>query len=395
MLLEFHLGDRRSYVWSVTRDSLTTVELPEQRKINDAARTVNSLLMKRLAQESPASQVAQTDVVRVERQLQQATASLSDLVLSPIAAQLGRKRLVIVSDGALHYVPFGALPSPIAGPTDAGNTSTGRSRRVPLIMDHEIVRLPSASVLAVSRGETADRPPASKTVCILANPVFSPMDTRVTQGSSPPPTDTDDSPAKTGPGLMGLTRMRWTAFEARGIVAMAPPGSTRSLLDFNATRAMVMSPELTSCRILHFATHGIVDDKNPELSGLVLSLVDRRGRPQNGFLSLEDIYHLDLHADLVVLSACKTAVGKNIKGEGLVTMARGFMYAGAPRVVASLWDVDDSTTAELMRLFYRGMLHDHKPAAAALRNAQIDLSKQRRWASPIYWAAFELHGEWR
>jgi CHAT domain-containing protein len=158
---------------------------------------------------------------------------------------------------------------------------------------------------------------------------------------------------------------------------------------------LVISGQLSQYRILHFATHGLLNNERPELSGLVLSLIDRAGNPQDGFLRLHEIYNLQLNADLVVLSACETGRGKEIKGEGLIGLTRGFMYSGAPRVVASLWNVDDLATAELMKLFYRGMLKDGLPAGAALRTAQLELSRQKRWASPYFWAGFVLQGEWK
>jgi CHAT domain-containing protein len=145
---------------------------------------------------------------------------------------------------------------------------------------------------------------------------------------------------------------------------------------------------------VHFATHGLLNSKHPSLSGLVLSLVDEHGRPQNGFLELEDIYNLKLSAELVVLSACETALGKEISGEGLVGLTRGFMYAGAPRVMASLWRVDDVATSELMASFYEGLLRKRLPASEALRQAQVDMWKRKQWAGANYWAAFVLQGEW-
>lgn len=148
-------------------------------------------------------------------------------------------------------------------------------------------------------------------------------------------------------------------------------------------------------RVLHFATHGLLNSQHPELSGIVLSLVDERGRPQDGFLRLHEIYNLKLGADLVVLSACQTALGKEIKGEGLVGLTRGFMYAGAPRVVSSLWNVDDRATAELMKRFYEAMFIQGMPPAAALRAAQTSLRREKGWAAPYYWAGFTLQGEWR
>jgi len=146
---------------------------------------------------------------------------------------------------------------------------------------------------------------------------------------------------------------------------------------------------------VHFATHGVVDSERPALTGLVLSLLDEHGAPQNGYVRLADIYNMRLDADLVVLSACQTALGKQIKGEGLVGLARAFMYAGAPRVVATLWEVNDAATAVLMKLFYRGVLQEQRTPAAALREAQLQMSRDPRWAAPYYWAGFVMQGDWQ
>jgi CHAT domain-containing protein len=156
-----------------------------------------------------------------------------------------------------------------------------------------------------------------------------------------------------------------------------------------------MSDELSRYRMVHFSTHGLLDSRHPELSGLVLSLVDEAGRPQEGFLRLHEIYRLRLNADLVVLSACQTGLGKEVRGEGLIGLVRGFMYAGAPRVMASMWEVDDAATTELMKSFYKGVLQEKLTPAAALRAAQIEMLKKSHWQSPYYWGAFVLHGEWR
>ena len=166
-------------------------------------------------------------------------------------------------------------------------------------------------------------------------------------------------------------------------------------VDFKASLKTATDPELSHYRIVHFATHGLLNSEHPELSGLVLSLVDQQGRPQDGFLQLQDIYNLNLPADLVVLSACETGLGKEIRGEGLMGLTRGFMYAGASRVIASLWKVDDVATAELMERLYHGMLTKGLQPAAALRQSQIEMWKQKRWESPYYWAAFVIQGEWR
>ena len=281
-------------------------------------------------------------------------------------------------------------------------------------MDREIVRLPSASVLAVLRRQAAERVSVPKTVAVIADPVYGPDDPRlvITAGSAQQSNSTATltsqardlawsrerllrSAERVGVAKLAFRRLSLANREARTILKLTTPGSSRAALDFAASRTTAMSPELRQYRFLHFSTHGVVNDEQPDLSGLVLSLVDRRGRPQNGFLQLDDIYNLELNADLVVLGACQTAIGKEIKGEGLVALARGFIHAGATRVVATLWQVDDAASAELMQRFYVGMLQRGQSPAAALRDAQLDMLRQRAWSSPFYWAAFELQGEWR
>jgi CHAT domain-containing protein len=194
-------------------------------------------------------------------------------------------------------------------------------------------------------------------------------------------------------GAGELKRLYFSSREAKQIAALAPEGRRLVSLDFAASLDSVKGANLSKYRIVHFATHGLLNNRHPELSGIVLSLVDERGRPREGFLRLNEIYKMKLNADLVVLSACQTALGKETKGEGLVGITRGFMYAGAPRVVASLWKVDDRATAELMALFYTAMLAQKLAPAAALRRAQTAMSI--KWPSPYYWAGFTLQGEWR
>jgi CHAT domain-containing protein len=270
----------------------------------------------------------------------------------------------------------------------------------PLIVDHEIVTLPSASVLAVLREEFEQRKPATKLLAVLADPVFSASDSRLAQGpKTAEPANhssaTDVQRSAIESGLGGLSRLRFSRQEAEAIARLAGDKRNLKALDFSASRSLVTKATLADYRIVHFATHGLINNQNPDLSGVVLSLVDEQGRPQNGFLRLYDIYNLKLDADLVVLSACQTALGKEIKGEGLVGLTRGFMYAGAPRVVASLWRIDDRATADIMKRFYEAMLKDRMRPAAALRAAQISMSQDKRWHSPHYWAAFTLQGEWR
>jgi len=307
----------------------------------------------------------------------------------------------------LHTAELGSLSKNQTSLQPArGNQQSG----IPLLLEHEIVTAPSASVLAVLRREVAGRQPAPKSVAVLADPVFKNDDPRINRSQM------RDEPALASQatvrrselasasgiersaresGLDDFSRLRFTRLEAEAIAQFAPKQNRLTALDFVASRETAQSAQLSQYRIVHFATHGLLNSQRPELSGIVLSLVDERGRTQDGFLRLHEIYNLKLNADLVVLSACQTALGKEVRGEGLIGLTRGFMYAGSPRVVSSLWRVDDRATAELMKRFYSGMLKDGLRPAAALRTAQVSMLKEKRWSSPHYWAAFTLQGEWR
>jgi CHAT domain-containing protein len=339
-----------------------------------------------------------------------AASELSKILLGPAANLLGKKRLVIVADGALQYVPFATLPVPDTLRLDESRrvavSPSPRVGSVSLIEDHEIVNLPSASVLAVLRQEQRGRKQADASVAVVADPVFSADDARLSSRGDNSRSNGDGPETFIGrygslersardAGIDGFRRLRFTRVEAMAITGLVPADRALNALDFKASRTTALSSDLSRYRIVHFATHGLLNAEHPELSGLVLSLVDERGRPQDGFLQLHDVYGLKLGADLVVLSGCETALGKEMRGEGLIGLTRGFMYAGAPRVVASLWRVDDRATAELMKRFYERMLKEGLPPAAALRAAQVSMLKEKRWSAPQYWAAFTLQGEWR
>jgi len=392
VLLEYSLGEERSYLWAVTPTSLTSYELPPRVEVESAARRTYELLNVSHLRE-PRNQV------RLE------AARLARMVLGPVADRLGDKRLLIVADGALQYVPFGALPMPNARTAQASRSGTGSE---PLIARHEIVYLPSTSSLAALRHGIEGRPTARGVLAVLADPVLDDSDPRVKSATR---ARTRAAPDTAGPvsavepsdpaqpairsALAGLERLRFTRQEAEGIIAIANSARTLKALDFDASRETAIGPDLRQYRIVHFATHAFLNNDHPELSGVVLSLVGAQGQPVDGFLRLHDIYNLKLDADLVVLSACRTALGKEVRGEGLVGLTRGFMHAGAPRVVASLWDVRDEATAELMRRFYRYMLQRGLSPAAALRAAQVSMWKEPRWEAPYYWAAFLLQGDWK
>jgi CHAT domain-containing protein len=400
LLLEYSLGKERSYLWAVTQSSIASYELPKREEIEKTARRVHELL-------------SGSNKIELGTQVKLASTELSQMILGPVAAQLTNQRLLIVADGALQYLPFAALPVPSVGDKGQGlgvrrTTQPPTPSPRPLMADHEIVSLPSASVLAVLRRELAGRQRAGKIVAVLADPVLQSDDPRVklstnsepgTNGSIAPSDRPrglkDDLTRSAGESGTSFERLRFTRQEADAIVALARGGDNLEAVDFDASKATAMSSTLGQYRIVHFAAHGLLNSQHPELSGVVLSLVDKQGQPQDGFMRLHDIYNLKLQADLVVLSACRTALGKEVRGEGLMGLTRGFMYAGAARVVASLWDVKDEATAELMKRFYEGMLKRGMKPAAALRAAQISMWKEPRWQAPYYWAAFVLQGEWR
>ena len=352
-LIEFALGSRKSFLWWVTADAAEAVELAPRASLEAAVRRAHEALR------SPAS----------GEEGRESLAALGELLFSALGDRLaGCGRLVVVPDGALHYVPFAALAAP-------GSAE-------PLVESCEIVHLPSAAVLAAQRRDEPPRRPASG-VAVVADPVFSAADSRLPGAAAERGADDETS----------LPRLRFSRREAEAIAGVVPSGEALLALDFDADRKLVVDGGLDDYRIVHFATHGILDDRHPALSSLVLSRVDREGREQPGLLSLRDVYGLDLGAELVVLSGCETALGREVRGEGLVGLTRGFMHAGAPRVVASLWRVEDRTTARLMERFYAALLAEGRGPAAALRQAQREI--RSRHPDPWFWAPFVLQGEWR
>jgi len=379
LLLEYSLGEEASFVWSLSRGRLRMVKLPPRAVIEQQARQLREIW-----QLPPhASGKRERSHARL----------LAETLLGPIRAEVERaRRLLIVPDGVLHFIPFAAL-------------YFGDDKR--LVASHELVTLPSAATLVALRSRMEGRKPAGKMLAVVADPVFEASDPRVrpaTAGARAVEARQDRaaelqrSLSETGMRLDGsrIPRLPFSRREAAAILSAASGLPTTQALDFLASRETAVNEQLARNRIIHFATHGLLNNEHPERSGLILSLVDEQGRPRDGFLRLADVYRLRLPAELVVLSACQTALGKNLRGEGVVSLARGFLHAGAARVVASLWKVDDRASAELMKHFYQAMLRSPGlPAAAALRKSQLELLRQPRWQAPYYWAAFVQYGEWR
>ncbi|HKS11092.1 MAG TPA: CHAT domain-containing tetratricopeptide repeat protein [Pyrinomonadaceae bacterium] len=380
-VLEYLLGDYGSYAWVVTRSNIKLVELPDEATITSAVQKVYDLLAKRPGKET-------------ETQLTKAVDDLSSLVIAPLADQLTAQRIIVVADGALNYVPFQLLTSP--------------NDRQPLIASHEIVNAPSASILSQLNREKVARPSFEKTLIAFGYPAFASNYAEL-KGKN----DNELVAQITGEDKehWGYAMRDIEINSDSGDVADVQPllhsraelatlkdvgGSSSSIVTgFSASRETFQHTDFSKFSILHVATHGVLDPKRPEYSGFILSTVDPEGRRQEGFITVGDIFELQAPVDLVVLSACRTGLGKDVRGEGLIGLTRGFMYAGASSVAATLWNVDDEVTAELMKLFYANMLDKGMVPAAALRAAQNTIRQQPQWRSPHYWAGFTFQGEYK
>ena len=405
LLLEYSLGKEHSYLWAVTPNSIDTYELPKRKEIEKAVTEYRETLIK-CQKLRTCNQFSPSEKAQALKNTASSATKLSQIILAPVADKLGKKRLVIVADGELQKIPFAALNEV---KTFRWNVSTKRAISEtevyqPLIVNHEIVNLPSVTAIATQRVDLKGRKTAPKTLAVLADPVFEAKDERIT-GKSASIVDNLDlrgqieqSDLKRGAKNLnrnGWERIKSTRTEAIAILNIIPSSNNLQAFDFDANYNWVTNKQLSQYRFLHFATHGFADPKNPELSGIVLSLLDKQGKPANkGYLRLGDIFNLDFGADLIVLSACETGLGKDVNGEGLVGLTRGLMYAGAERVAVSLWQVDDAGTAELMQEFYTQMLKQGKSPAIALRAAQLKLWQDSKWQNPYYWSAFTLQGEW-
>lgn len=364
MLLEYSLGENGSYLWAVTSDSLKFYELADRKTIEDATLEYYDLLK---ARQETEKQNYQARIAEADSLLGEKAAHLGNLVYGPLAGQLGNRRLVIVAEGALQSIPFDALPVP--------GTNTL------LLETNEVDVLPSFSTLIAIRAKQNRSRSTRKLVAVIADPVFSSSDDRVQVNAN-----TSEKSE--------YNRLTHASEEADAITAAAPWGTTMVAKGFDASRETAMSSDVAQYQIVHFATHAFSDDKQPELSSVVLTMMDRNGEKAEGLMPLHDIYSMDLAAELTVLSACETALGKDTKGEGLVGLTHAFISAGSNTVVASLWKVDDRATAVLWRYFYEALLQQGMSPAAALRSAKLKMMRDKQWNAPYYWAGFVVQGEY-
>ena len=382
MLLEYFLGRNASYVWAITRNGAKVFDLKKAGDITQAVRNVYELIKVEPGKDT-------------EQRVNAATSELSKLVLDPVANELNARRIIVVADGALNYIPFQLLP-------------LSSRNRAPLVANYEIVNAPSASVLGQLRQEKQQRPARTKVLAAFGDPAFASnyqqfndsgsgeilASIKREEAESSHRVSRDIEIDADSVDANAIQSLIYSKFELNNLKEIA---GSRSLVakGFDASREVLEATDFSQYAILHFATHGLLNPKSPENSGFFLSMVDHAGKPQNGFITMQDVYSLQVPVDLVVLSACRTGLGKDVRGEGLIGLTRGFMHAGASSVVASLWKVDDEATAELMKNFYANMLQKNMRPAEALREAQNTLRQNPAWQSPHFWAAFTLQGEFK
>jgi hypothetical protein len=392
--LQFSLADQRSYLFAVTLDSIQAYELPARKLVEVAVLEFMKSITARRQDQSDSND--QASAGEATKPLSESGAYLSEMLFGSVRDKLGSRRLLIVSEGVLNGLCFEALPTAVA--------TTHPIASKALVETNEIVAEPSISTLAAIRNAQEHKASPNKLVAIIADPVVGRADDRV-----------ENSSLSSGPALAAtgnnsdqslqrssemvtrddtLKRLVHASEEADAIAAAAPWGTSMVAKGFAASRETAMSSDVRQYQIIHFATHGILNSEHPELSGILLSMVDRNGSDTDGLLPLQDIYDLDLSAELTVLSACQTALGKDVNGEGLVGLTHSFLSAGSKSVVASLWKVDDRATAVFMTKFYDLMFKERLSPAAALRATKIWMMHDKQWSAPYYWAGFVLQGEY-
>jgi CHAT domain-containing protein len=349
-LIEFALGEQKSYVWVVTPNGSVSAVLPPRKQIEQRVEAYR----KELAQGSSALTV-RTALVRLDA----LGAQLYRDLLAPVETAFGTAgRLIIVPDGMLAYLPFETL---------------GGDRR--LIERFAISYSPSASALATLRNRLKESVPPPKALLAFGDALYAP------------------------PGVgrqsergLGFTQLPHTRTEVTAIRSLFPAGGSRVYLGAEARKDTVQAEQLDQYRFVHFAVHGRYDEEHPARSGIALS--QSAESRQDGILQVPEIMRLRLRAEMVALSACQTGLGKLLAGEGVMGMSRAFLYAGADSVLTSLWNVNDASTAELMKLVYRNLTRG-LPRDEALRAAKLQLMRgpQSTWRHPYHWAPFVLLGD--
>ncbi|MGD1862586.1 MAG: CHAT domain-containing protein [Leptolyngbyaceae cyanobacterium] len=370
-------------------EPLQMSELPPRDEIETTARAFYDLLTEPSGRVRPETTAQAGDALR-------------RLLFAEVKDEINaHERLVIVGDGFLQYLPFAALPNPApeSSPSSAAMQGEFGSHLNPLLLEHEVILLPSASALVAIRQDQPNRTEPEHELAMFANPVFSHKNSEapgiaLAEGFElTPNTELDDVEVL-------YSELPTTAEQLADIEPLIPASDRIQYLKHDADLEAALSPELGDYRIVHFATHGIFNSRAPERSGIVLSAISEEGILQPGLLSPTYAFNgMNLDStELVVLSGCRTGLSNSdVTREGLTGLTGGLFAAGADRVVASLWSVQDTATQELMGRFYERMLDPeiNMTPAEALRDAQISMWNEPQWQTPYYWAAFTLQGEWQ
>jgi len=364
VVIEYWLGADEAYAWTVTRDGIRWTLLGSSKPIADAARAF------RIALQDTAS--------RSLHDRQELSATLYDGILRPLGdpAAFGHS-LIAVPDGALYFVPFAALR--------AGHGGAARY----LIEERDVAVTPAARWLLLHRSPGPSARPSSRYL-LVSDPIYREDDERL-KGRSPRRGARGAAAEGTELQRLGdLRRLPWTAHETALVAALLPASQVDQLSGGTATRARLLALDWTRYRLIHLASHGILDAAMPQLSALVLSAFDENGEPVEQTVRASDLAALTLSADLVALSACATALGKEVVGEGPIGLASTAMARGAGAVLASLWQTPDEMSARLMTDFYRGILTERNGPAAALGAAMRAMLAADQQADPAFWAVFQL-----
>ncbi len=409
VLFEYCLGGQHSYLFAVARSGVSLFQLPPRADVDKLATDFRAQLIPPKLQrrivgiDVAADQQRGLGIVQGPSENLAAFATASNALykaaVEPAVNLIGDKRLLVVADGALNYVPFEALVKTTDG-ADYASLSY-------LIKTNDVVYAPSASVIAAIRQQSS--PVTSKRLLLIADPIFRADDPRLNGGVAPQTSGearglglglesaVSDVAGPSGqtPGGMQLARLAGTRVEAEEIAKIARSGGGQPDVwtDLTASEDNVRGRDVTNYRVVHIATHGLLDAERPQFTGVVLSLVGNK--TGDGFLRTDEIFNLKLGNSLVMLSACETGLGKEKRGEGVIGLTRAFMYAGAPTVGVSLWSVADKSTAELMTDFYRRLLGSANSPSVALRDAQLAMINGKKYSAPFYWAPFVLVGEWK
>ena len=412
-LVEYALQADESYLFVATKSGVSLFKLPGRANIEKLAMDLRAQLIPSKLQR----RIVGIDVAEANRGLGvassapeevapfvAASSALYKVVVEPAAGIIGDKRLMIVADGALNYIPFEALIKTADG---ADFSSLGY-----LVKTNEVIYAPSASVVGAIKQQRGK--PTGRAILVIADPVFNSNDARAQKTTGAPASDAEvrglgiqgaiadvagSNPTPAANAAMEglpLARLNGTRVEADQIskLAKSSGGQADVWLDLDANEDNLAARDISKYRIIHVATHGLLNAERPQFTGVVLSLVGNKTR--DGFVRTDEVFNLRLGSPLVMLSACETGLGKEKRGEGVMGLTRAFMYAGAPTVGVSLWSVADKSTADLMTDFYKRLLSTSEgtTSSSALRDAQLAMISGKKYSAPFYWAPFVLVGDW-